>query len=55
MALTFPLPRGSPFKPQAKPHLKADVEPNQCSLSLADNWSLVVLAHHITISTVAWN
>lgn len=54
----FSSPRGVggvPRKPGAKPHPKADVAPNQCSLSLADNWSLVVLAHHITISTVAWN
>lgn len=42
-------------KPWANPHQKADVASNQCSLSLADNWSLVVLAHHITISTEAWN
>lgn len=45
----------SPSKPQVKTHPKADVVPNQCALSLADNWSLVVLAQHITISTVAWN
>ena len=43
------------LNPRAKAHQKADVVPNQCSLSLKDNCRLVVLAHHITISTVAWN